>query len=1058
MRSTGSSTSPRQAAWLVGASSLALATSGVAHAQAAAPAEPPAGSEARVAAAANDDRDTIVITGIRRSLATSQAIRQNADTIVDAITAQDIGALPDRSVTEALQRVVGVSISHFAAVNDPDHISPEGQNVVIRGLPYVHSEFNGRDAFTANKGRAISFQDIPPELLSEVQVFKNQTADLIEGGIAGSINLITRRPLDTRKDIYAFTADINYGDLSKKVAPDFSGLISKQWETSSGRFGLLVGASYSRLFTRQDSSKVTSYLPRCVAGPGCAAGIGAPIAGLTPGTTYYIPTGGGISRQDFDRVRKGFSAAAEYESPSGDLRATAQFLRTDTTNKWSEHTLAVVEDTAQGQVVPVVGTSFAFDRNNVFTKGQLTVANGYRPTGVPPFGIQQQEITRGVDEGATTNDYSAHVAWKASDRLKFDFDGQYTESTSRDLDVGLYGSTWANESLDLTGAFPRTTLTAPPGARYTSLADPQSTFYRAAIDHQDNNRGHEYAFRADGEFDFANDSFLRKVKFGARYADRSQTVKSDGYNWGNLSEAWNGSGPVYASQIIPAGFGTYNFGNFLRGDPQGSQTIFGFASNNALNYTQFIAGARAIQAITVSQGGFTGWNPLAQRGGIVPINQGGDGFHQRGEISTNDEKTTAAYIRADFGTNDLGGMALDGNVGLRFIHTSTNSAGATQFPVSSTFGNAIVGGLPDCSKPPTVLPAYNICQNTIEQQRALVAFANGAFLLNTRGQSYNDFLPSLNLRLRVDPTVQFRFAYSKALTRASFNDLYNYTQLDLYTPVTATVNNPVIGFRANARGNPLLRPTKSDNFDLSGEWYFSPVGSLTLTGFYKRLTNVYAVSNGVTSDVGNGVQSNLGTGAPTGSVTFTNNGVTQNVTFFGVNNNQNVINVKGVELAYQQQFTFLPSPADGLGFQGSYTYIDADKLAGQANPALAAAAGTPNVTLDFPGISRHNINAALFYEKYGVSARVSYSWRSAYLVVSQDVNFPSQPVFSGDAGSVDASIFYAVTPWAKIGLEGKNITNATQKTYVQINPNGLQALRAAFTSDRTYVLSLRTVF
>ena len=1047
----------RSAVWLVGASSVALAGASVARAQASVPAEPPAGAEARVAAAAPDARDTIVVTGIRKSLATSQAIKQDADTIVDAITAQDIGALPDRSVTESLQRVVGVSISHFAAVNDPDHISPEGQNVVIRGLPFVESQFNGRDAFTANKGRSISFQDIPPELLAEIQVFKNQTADQIEGGIAGNINLITRRPLDGRKDIYAFTADINYGDLSKKVGPDFSGLISKQWETSAGRFGILVGASYSRLFTRQDSSKVTSYLPRCDAGPGCTTGIGTPIAGLTPGTTYYIPTGSGISRQDYDRVRKGFSAAAEYESPSGDLRATAQFLRTDTTNKWSEHTLAVVEDTAQGQVVPVAGTTLTFDKNNVFTKGQLTVANGYRPTGVPPFGIQQQEITRGVSERATTDDYSAHVAWQPTERLKLDFDGQYTDSYSRDLDVGLYGSTWANELIDLTGGFPNTTLSAPPGARYTSLADPQSTFYRAAIDHEDNNRGREYALRADGQFDFSKDSFLRKVKFGVRYADRSQTVKSDGYNWGNLSEAWNGSGPVYASQIVPSGFGTYNFGNFLRGNPQGGQTIFGFLGNNALNYNQFIAGARAIQAITVAQGGFTGWNPLGQRGNIVPVAQGGDGFHQQGEISTNVEKTTAAYVRADFGSN-FGDMKLDGNVGLRYVHTSTNSAGATQFPLANTFGYNIVGGLPDCSKPLTTVPAYNICQNTPAQQQALVAFANGSFLLNTRGQSYDDFLPSLNLRLRVDPTVQFRFAYSKAITRASFNDLYNYTQLGLYSPVTTTVNNPVIGFRADARGNPLLKPTKSDNFDLSGEWYFSPVGSLTLTGFYKRLTNVYAVSNGVTSDVGNGVQSNLGTGAPTGTVAFTNNGVTQNVTFFGVNNNNNVVNVKGVELAYQQQFNFLPSPADGLGFQGSYTYIDADRLAGQANPALAAAAGTPNVSLPFPGISRHNINAQLFYEKYGVSAHLSYSWRSAYLVTSQDVNFPSQPVYSGDTGSFDTSIFYAVTPWAKIGLEGKNITNASQKTYVQINAAGLQALRAAFLTDRTYVLSVRAAF
>jgi len=85
-----------------------------------------------------------------------------------------------------LQRVPGISISRFAAGDDPDHFSVEGSGVVIRGLDYVRSEFNGRDAFSANNGRALGFQDVPPELVGGVDVFKNQTADMIEGGISGA--------------------------------------------------------------------------------------------------------------------------------------------------------------------------------------------------------------------------------------------------------------------------------------------------------------------------------------------------------------------------------------------------------------------------------------------------------------------------------------------------------------------------------------------------------------------------------------------------------------------------------------------------------------------------------------------------------------------------------------------------------------------------------------------------------------------------------------------------------------------------------------------------------
>ena len=97
------------------------------------------------------------LPGIRQSLANAQAIKRNADTVVDAITAQDIGALPDRSVTEALQRVPGVSINRFAGSNDPDHFSVEGSGVVVRGLNFVRSEFNGRDAFAApNAGARVA--------------------------------------------------------------------------------------------------------------------------------------------------------------------------------------------------------------------------------------------------------------------------------------------------------------------------------------------------------------------------------------------------------------------------------------------------------------------------------------------------------------------------------------------------------------------------------------------------------------------------------------------------------------------------------------------------------------------------------------------------------------------------------------------------------------------------------------------------------------------------------------------------------------------------------------
>ncbi|MBO9559470.1 MAG: TonB-dependent receptor plug domain-containing protein, partial [Caulobacter sp.] len=98
--------------------------------------------------------DEVVVTSIRQSLKSSQQLKQSSDVVSDSITAEDIGALPDRSVTEALQRIPGVAINRFAAGVDPDHFSSEGSGVVVRGLNFVRSELNGRDTFSANNGRA----------------------------------------------------------------------------------------------------------------------------------------------------------------------------------------------------------------------------------------------------------------------------------------------------------------------------------------------------------------------------------------------------------------------------------------------------------------------------------------------------------------------------------------------------------------------------------------------------------------------------------------------------------------------------------------------------------------------------------------------------------------------------------------------------------------------------------------------------------------------------------------------------------------------------------------
>ena len=145
------------------------------------------------------------------TLLRKEGIKRNSDTFVDSVAATDIGAFPDKSVAEALQRVPGITVSRLQSNDDSTHFSAEPAGVLIRGLTFVRTELNGRDAFSADGYRGLNFNDISPELMAGVDVYKNQTAEMVEGGIAGTVNLRTRLPLDPPDRVFSFTGRATYG-------------------------------------------------------------------------------------------------------------------------------------------------------------------------------------------------------------------------------------------------------------------------------------------------------------------------------------------------------------------------------------------------------------------------------------------------------------------------------------------------------------------------------------------------------------------------------------------------------------------------------------------------------------------------------------------------------------------------------------------------------------------------------------------------------------------------------------------------------------------------------
>src|SRR5882757_3909837 len=215
-----------------------LMAGSILHAQAATP--PPDKKTSASSTKDDGDIEEIIVVGVKQAIATSQNIKKEAATFVDSITATDIGAFPDKSASDALQRVPGITVNRLQSNDDSTHPSGEPTNILIRGLTQVRTEFNGRDTFTADSGRGLNFNDISPELLYGVDSYKNQTAEMIEGGIAGSVNLRTRRPFDQEGQVIVVNGVQDYGDRSKHSTSEVSALLSNTFNTDAGRFGYLV--------------------------------------------------------------------------------------------------------------------------------------------------------------------------------------------------------------------------------------------------------------------------------------------------------------------------------------------------------------------------------------------------------------------------------------------------------------------------------------------------------------------------------------------------------------------------------------------------------------------------------------------------------------------------------------------------------------------------------------------------------------------------------------------------------------------------------------------------
>ena len=1063
-----------------------------------------------------EEEDEVVATGIRQAIEDARNLKRNADTAVDSITASDVSTLPDLSVAEALARVPGVVVQRIqlsdASANpngsSGDFPSPEGGGNLVRGLTLVRSEFNGREAFSANGGRALDFGTVPPELIGAVDVYKNTSADLIEGGIGGSINLRTLEPFDRNGFLGVITADGTYTDLRDEVSPDVSGVVSNRWDTNAGEFGLLGSVSYSELKSDLNGFQIGQLAPTRV--DDGSTGVPEYIA---------IPAGFQLRTNEVDRERESYYIAGQYENPERTLQLTAKYslikndqLGQERTVEWFPDGESYLVGDAAFRTTFRQTTDANGNPNPLFSAtpfdARIPACNGSGDpnpelalceTLFPVTGLYQGGVITNNNRewiGATasnftnlgiynreqseTDDLSLNVKWRPADQWYVNLDAHRTTAEST-LDR-VWGGTRFFSDFSLVADLdnPQVNLVNQPGnnplrrlqgggfagawnggeALGAELADPGNNFLLFAADEFRDNEGDLWAVRGDVEYEFDNDGWFDSIKFGARFSERDQTNRDTALNWRGVAAPWEGCclGYLPLGELDNQGlYETVEFSDFFRGDVvTGDNTQFLFVNRDMLaNYDMFVqalADESLVNEASNERGNiqFFEWEPLRQDGEVEFIREGFPG-----SIGNIVETIENYYGRVDLGQEFENGMSIDANFGIRIAKSKVDGLGSRGFVEITNNARTNTDGEPllDANGDPVPTFFEIFAPDALEYSRQGRQELRGPFSTRT------DFLPSVNVKVNLNDNSLIRFGMSENITRPSLgqlspNQAVNTNARLLFPdrppaqpgeqPTEAQPEGIRISQISVSGGNPALNPITATNIDLGFEHYWGDSNAFSVSLFRKEIED-NIIYDSQTLD------------------TVALDGLTVPIVYNG-NVNQDEATINGVEVAYTQFYDELPGLLSNLGLQANYTFIDADTNAplpivdadGDGFPDTFERILRFGVT-DFPGLSEHAFNVIGIYQSDELEFRLAYNWRDEYLSSYRDF-VTGNPIFQTARGYLDGSFKYDINDNIQFRAQVANILDTKAQSEQQISPDGQRFGRTSFVGDRRIKVGLRYQF
>lgn len=960
--------------------------------------------------------EEVVVRGVRAAQVTSVSIKRDAASVVDGISAEDIGKLPDVTISDSLQRIPGVQIRRSAG---------EGSSVNIRGLPQVVTQLNGEQYLGANSvvSTQPNFGDIPSQLFKGADIHKSSTANLGNTGITGTVNLKTYRPFDFDEGLtFAGGAEIQTGEETSETDPVISGLFN--WKNED--IGFMFAGTYANVNLSNSYNGINTGDP---GDAGWTSQFTDAAVGLPAQDRRYVGSQGFAAwNQVTERERIGLNSSFQAELGDG-FTFTADWFYTDqeeynrkvgvsATNKWQgDNWFTPTEERGTGIAHYENGTYLgdwtvwkqaelspkrlkSFTQNDVFhttsrnINVQLDYDNGGAFTGSfrAIIGDAERKKRHGYNEGDLTNGSTTGInplTWSGPGdnnapppgffpaelcgpgAIALGDEGGcfqsvnplgYSENPAISYDTTTKHPTWGGFDRPLAGGL---------GAGAT-IADYMANLgsYNVGAFSSENNEnadGSLRAFSLKGNYKLDDNAFITSVDVGVRLSNRSASFER--YNlFSPFYE--NGCEAQWKATDVQLHTGECQEGEFVSGE------LNGYTLDNVF------VGYTALPNVPLDQYNNVVWvtdfGPVNGIPGVWAVNpkdyDDPVAFHNRvfgsttkhiipGSSFDTDMDELNYFIQANF---EIG--QLSGNLGVRVVETDLtvkqNIAG-DQKPYGNT--NIDVGDL-------------------------------------VTKRDYTDVLPSLNLAYRLTDELILRFAYAENMTPLNLNQYgdgltLNYT---LDTNEGSPTQGQFIVSGGSLAGNPELDPWRSENFDLSLEWY---VGEASMLGaaLFRVEVDSFTEQATVTMEQpdADGV---IRRAVPINTLVQGKGG-----------------SLEGAELSAKIAFgDFMDGFIGYFGFDTNYTYSPSE---GSGRDIF----GEKNLFLDN---SEHQFNLAAWYQDDRFQARIAYNYRSERLAGQNGGAWGALSLYQKEAAYVDISASYDVSDTVTVYLNGSNITGEYEEYYL----------------------------